>query len=204
MSNEHYFSKDPQAPLRKTLHTLTLRGHPVTLQSASGTFSPAHLDTGTAVLLKYVPALPQLGTFLDLGCGWGPLAMGMALESPEATVWGVDINERALEVAAENAENLGLRNLRLATPESVPPGLQWDVIWSNPPIRVGKTELHSLLARWLPRLTPEGEAWLVVAKKLGSDSLQEWINQGGAGNFVASRHETSRGFRVIRVARRLS
>ena len=174
------------------------------MQSASGTFSPGHLDTGTAVLLKYAPPLPQTGTFLDLGCGWGPLALAMALESPEATVWGTDVNERALEVSTENAGNLGLTHLRFAQPHEVPSELRWDVIWSNPPIRVGKKELHALLAVWLPRLSPAGEAWLVVAKKLGSDSLQEWIDQGGAGDFVASRHETSRGFRVIRVARRSS
>ena len=204
MSTEHYFSEDPQAPLRKTPHTLTLRGHTVTVQSASGTFSPGHLDTGTAVLLKYAPPLPQTGTFLDLGCGWVPLALAMALESPEATVWGTDVNERALEVSTENAGNLGLTHLRFAQPHEVPSELRWDVIWSNPPIRVGKKELHALLAVWLPRLFPAGEAWLVVAKKLGSDSLQEWIDQGGAGDFVASRHETSRGFRVIRVARRSS
>jgi 16S rRNA (guanine1207-N2)-methyltransferase len=204
VSTEHYFSEDPQAPLRKTPHTLTLRGRTVTVQSASGTFSPGHLDTGTAVLLKYAPPLPQTGNFLDLGCGWGPLALAMALESPEATVWGTDVNERALEVATENAGNLGLTHLRFAQPHEVPSELRLDVIWSNPPIRVGKKELHALLAVWLPRLSPAGEAWLVVAKKLGSDSLQEWIDQGGAGDFVASRHETSRGFRVIRVARRSS
>ena len=204
MSTEHYFSEDPQAPLRKTPHTLTLRGHTVTVQSASGTFSPGHLDTGTAVLLKYAPPLPQTGTFLDLGSGWGPLALAMALESPEASVWGTDVNERALEVATENAGNLGLTNLSFAQPHEVPSKLHWDVIWSNPPIRVGKKELHALLALWLPRLSPNGEAWLVVAKKLGADSLQEWIDQGGAGDFTASRHETSRGFRVIRVARRSS
>ena len=204
MSTEHYFSEDPQAPLRKTPHTLTLRGHTVTVQSASGTFSPGHLDTGTAVLLKYAPPLPQTGNFLDLGCGWGPLALAMALESPEATVWGTDVNERALEVSTENAGNLGLTHLRFAQPHEVPSELRLDVIWSNPPIRVGKKELHALLALWLPKLSPGGEAWLVVAKKLGSDSLQEWIDQGGAGDFVASRHETSRGFRVIRVARRSS
>ena len=107
-------------------------------------------------------------------------------------------------MSTENAGNLGLTHLRFAQPHEVPSELRWDVIWSNPPIRVGKKELNALLAVWLPRLSPAGEAWLVVAKKLGSDSLQEWIDQGGAGDFVASRHETSLGFRVIRVARRSS
>jgi 16S rRNA (guanine1207-N2)-methyltransferase len=204
VSTEHYFSEDPQAPLRTTNLTLTLRGHPVTLQSASGTFSPGHLDTGTAVLLKYAPRLPESGTFLDLGCGWGPLTLALALESPQAAVWGVDINDRALEVAGRNAENAHLTNITFARPDAVPADLRFDVIWSNPPIRVGKKELHALLSLWLPRLAPEGEAWLVVAKKLGADSLQEWISSGATGDFEATRYETSRGYRVIRVARRSS
>lgn len=203
MSTDHYFSEDPQVPLRKTPLTLTLRGHTVTMQSASGTFSPGHLDTGTAVLLKYAPHLPETGTFLDLGCGWGPLTLALALESPDASVWGVDVNDRALEVARDNAANARLSSVRFAKPDDVPSDLLFDVIWSNPPIRVGKKELHALLGQWLPRLTPDGEAWLVVAKKLGADSLQEWITSGGVGDFEASRFETSRGFRVIRVSRRL-
>jgi len=204
VSTEHSFSEDPQAPLRKTPLTLTLRGHTVTMESVSGTFSPGHLDTGTAVLLKYAPDLPETGTFIDLGCGWGPLTLALALEAPDASVWGVDVNDRALEVARDNAENAHLSSISFAKPENVPSDVRFDVIWSNPPIRVGKKELHALLALWLPRLTPEGEAWLVVAKKLGADSLQEWITTGGAGDFEASRFETSRGFRVIRVSRRSS
>lgn len=204
MSTEHYFSEDPQAPLRTTTHALTLRGHQVVLESASGTFSPGHLDTGTAVLLKYAPPLPPTGTFMDLGCGWGPLTIAMALESPDAAVWGVDVNERALDVAQGNAANCGTPRVTCARPDEVPPTMTFDVIWSNPPIRVGKQELHALLQVWLPRLSPAGEAWLVVAKKLGSDSLQQWISDGGAGEFDASRWETSRGYRVIRVTRRSS
>ena len=174
------------------------------MQSASGTFSPGHLDAGTAVLLKYAPHLPESGHFLDVGCGWGPLTLALALESPQATVWGVDVNDRALEVARANAHIAHLSNITFSRPEDVPGELSFDIIWSNPPIRVGKKELHALLSQWLPRLSPHGEAWLVVAKKLGSDSLQEWINQGGAGAFEASRYETSRGYRVIRVTRRSS
>lgn len=204
MSTEHYFSEDPHAPLRTTTHNLTLRGHDVVVHSASGTFSPGHLDAGTAVLLKYAPALPDHGTFLDLGCGWGPLTLALALESPGATVWGVDVNERALEITRANAHRAQLSNVTVAKPDAIPGDLTFDVIWSNPPIRVGKKELHALLSHWLPRLSASGEAWLVVAKKLGADSLLEWIKGGEAGDFDASRYETSRGFRIIRVTRRSS
>jgi len=204
VSPDHYFSEDPHSPVRTTAHTLTLRGHDVTVRSASGTFSPDRLDAGTGVLLKYAPGLPCQGCFLDLGCGWGPLTLALALESPQAQVWGIDVNQRARDAARDYAESIGLSNITVCPPEEVPADTVFDVVWSNPPIRVGKKELHALLSRWLPRLSPKGEAWLVVAKKLGSDSLQEWINDGGAGDFEASRYETSRGYRVIRVVRRSS
>ena len=41
-------------------------------------------DKGTAVLLREVPSPPPTGVFLDLGCGWGPLALTLALRSPAA------------------------------------------------------------------------------------------------------------------------
>lgn len=201
MAGEHYFSPDPQSPLRTSVRTLTLRGHEVTLETASGTFSPGGLDAGTEVLLKYAPATPESGTFLDIGCGWGPLAIALALEAPGASVWGVDVNDRALQVARDNAENLGLANIHVTQPHHVPEAQSFDLIWSNPPIRVGKQALHEILALWLPRLSRAGEAYLVVAKKLGADSLLEWLNSGVIPHINAQRIETSRGYRILRVTR---
>lgn len=201
MAGEHYFSPDPQSPLRTSVRTLTLRGHEVTLETASGTFSPGGLDAGTEVLLKYAPATPESGTFLDIGCGWGPLAIALALEAPGASVWGVDVNDRALQVARDNAENLGLANITVTQPHDVPEAQSFDLIWSNPPIRVGKQALHEILALWLPRLGRDGEAYLVVAKKLGADSLLEWLNSGVIPHINAQRIETSRGYRILRVTR---
>ena len=201
MTGEHYFSPSPASPLRKTSLSLTLRGHQVILQSPSGTFSPGSLDAGTAMLLKYAPTAPATGTFLDVGCGWGPLAISLALESPEAAIYGVDVNDRALAAATKNAVSAGTTNTIFGQPETIPPAQSFDLIWSNPPIRVGKDQLHEILTTWLPRLSPEGEAWLVVAKHLGADSLQNWINGGGAGEFQAERTETSKGYRLFRVVR---
>ena len=201
VTGEHYFSPSPASPLRKTSLSLTLRGHQVILQSASGTFSPGSLDAGTAMLLKYAPTAPATGTFLDVGCGWGPLAISLALESPEAAIYGVDVNDRALAAARKNAVSAGTTNAIFGQPETIPPAQSFDLIWSNPPIRVGKNQLHEILTTWLPRLSPAGEAWLVVAKHLGADSLQNWINSGGAGEFQAERTETSKGYRLFRVVR---
>lgn len=201
MAGEHYFSEHPESALTKNIREVQLRGHTVSVITASGTFSPGGLDRGTQVLLKYAPVPPNKGTFLDIGCGWGAISLALALESPEAAIYGVDVNERARQSARDNCEHLGIRNVTICAPEEVPEGLAFDLVWSNPPIRVGKTQLHNILTLWLNRLAPHGEAYLVVAKKLGADSLQEWLNGGEAGAFVCDRMETSAGFRVLRVTR---
>ncbi|MFD6135862.1 class I SAM-dependent methyltransferase, partial [Isoptericola sp. NPDC060257] len=146
---------------------------------------------------REVPAPPASGDLLDLGCGWGPLALTMALASPGATVWAVDVNERALDLLRSTAARLGLKNVRAVRAEDVPDDVRFTAIWSNPPIRVGKAVLHDLLRAWIPRLASDAEAWLVVQKNLGSDSLARWI-EAELGRGV-ERASSSKGFRVLRV-----
>jgi 16S rRNA G1207 methylase RsmC len=171
------------------------------LASAGGVFSADRLDPGTAVLLrKATPPAPGLtGELLDLGCGYGPIACVLATAAPQATVWAVDVNARARELAAANAAALGVADrVRVAAPDQVPTTARFAQIWSNPPVRVGKPELHAMLGRWLPRLLPDGVAWLVVARHLGGDSLQRWlIGQG----WTVARHASQKGYRVLRITR---
>jgi 16S rRNA (guanine1207-N2)-methyltransferase len=138
----------------------------------------------------------------DVGCGWGPITLALATESPEATVFAVDVNERARELTAINAQAHGLHNVHVIEPDAYPEGLDIDCLWSNPPIRIGKEALHQLLTTWLNRLAPDGVAYLVVAKQLGSDSLQRWIAEDGPGAFSCERLTTDKGFRVLEVRRR--
>ena len=201
MTAQHYFSATPDGPLeRRSIH-IQLRGRAAAVVTAGGTFSPEHLDRGTQALLNAAPKPPEIGTALDLGCGWGAISLALAFESPELDVWAVDVNERALLLTGENAKSLGLDRIRPALPADVPEGATCDVIWSNPPIRIGKDALHQLLTDWLPRLNPGGEAWLVVAKKLGGDSLQAWIAAQFGPGLSIERHSTDAGFRVLRVRR---
>lgn len=200
MGSDHYFSASPSSSSRTRTIRATLAGREVELTTAGGVFSPEHLDQGTRVLLDAVPAPPASGDLLDLGCGWGPIALSLALRSPDATVWAVDVNERALELTRQNAARLGLHNVNAVLPDDVPDDVRFAAIWSNPPIRVGKAELHALLERWLPRLdgATGAAAWLVVAKHLGAESLQRWI--GEALGLDVERAANAKGFRVLRVA----
>jgi len=173
----------------------------VQVTTSGGVFSPEHIDRGTQVLLEQMSKPPVSGNLLDLGCGWGPIALSMALASPEATVWAVDVNERALELTRTNAERLGLSNVRAVRPDEVPAELTFSELWSNPPIRVGKAVLHEMLQHWLPRLEDGGEAHLVVAKKLGSDSLLRWMNEELISFGTVERTGNKAGFRVISFTR---
>ncbi len=202
MSSEHYFSTSPSGDAVLRSISVRLAGRDLEVTTANGIFSPERVDTGTQVLLAHTPAPPPGGDFLDLGCGWGPIALTLALESPHATVWAVDVNERALDLVRRNAEALGLPNVNACRPEDVPADVRFRTIWSNPPIRVGKNELHAMLAHWLPRLDTGSDAWLVVARNLGSDSLQRWLQAELPADFAVLRATTSKGYRVLRVRHR--
>lgn len=198
---EHYFtSSAPASEAERRSIRIRLADRTVDVETAPGTFSPDGLDKGTAVLLAEAPPPPATGTFLDLGCGWGPIALTLGLESPDAEVWAVDVNERAMDLARRNAASLGLDRVHVGTAEQVPAELRFDLIWSNPPIRVGKKVLHDLMTTWLPRLSATGEAYLVVQKNLGSDSLQKWLNTE-LPDLVTERFTSVRGFRILRVSR---
>lgn len=197
---EHYFSEDPSTPEQRRSVTVVLRGREVALQTSNGVFSPRGLDKGTSVLLQNVPD-PAGRELLDVGCGWGPIALSMAGAAPAARVTAVDVNERSLGLTRDNAAALGLDNVEALPPEQVPAGRRFDTIWSNPPIRIGKQQLHELLLQWLPRLAAGGTAWLVVQKNLGADSLQKWLAATLGDGFRVSRHATDKGFRVLLVER---
>jgi 16S rRNA G1207 methylase RsmC len=198
VSADHYFSASPQAPARSTDVVFSAAGRTFELAAASGVFSASRLDPGTAVLLRKaeLPA-ETAATLLDVGCGYGPITCVLATVAPAATVYAVDVNSRALELVRTNATALGFGERVVAcTPDEVSPELSFDEIWSNPPIRVGKEELHAILDRWLPRLAPGGTAWLVIARHLGGDSLAQWLRGRG---WQVDRHASQQGFRVLRV-----
>lgn len=194
----HYFDEHPDTASERQVVDVVLPDTAFTLSTDRGVFSHGHVDTGTLLLLQQAPPPSPTGHLLDLGCGAGPVALTLARRSPEATVWAVDVNERARGLTAENAARNSIDNVRVVPPDGVPPGIRFATIWSNPPIRIGKPALHDLLLRWLTRLTDDGTAVLVVQKHLGADSLQRWLHGQG---FPTERLASRAGFRLLRIVR---
>jgi 16S rRNA (guanine1207-N2)-methyltransferase len=190
----HYFDESPATGSAEETIDVELADMSFALRTDRGVFSHGRLDTGTALLLRAAPAPPAAGELLDLGCGAGPIAISLARRSPGARVWAIDVNERARDLCAANAAANALANIIVAAPDDVPADVRFDVVWSNPPIRIGKQALHELLATWLDRLTPSGRAVLVVQKHLGSDSLQRWLGEQG---WPTTRLTSAKGYRLL-------
>ncbi|MDN4162678.1 class I SAM-dependent methyltransferase [Nocardioides abyssi] len=193
-AEDHYFTADPTVAFKRAPITAEVWGRTLPLVSGSGVFAQGRVDIGTSVLFRETDP-PTGGRVLDLGCGYGVIGLAVAVSAPDATVTAVDVNERAVLLANENAAALGVTDrYRAATPDAVDPHAAYDEIWSNPPIRIGKQALHELLLTWLPRLAPGGRAVMVVGKNLGADSLQRWLGEQG---FPTTRLASAKGFRVL-------
>ena len=195
----HYFDVDPSVVSDPRRIRLVLPDLVLELTTDRGVFAKDGVDPGTKLLLMETPVPPPHGDLLDLGCGYGPIAVTLGLRSPGATVWAVDVNRRALALTGGNAEAAGASNVRAVVPEAVPDDVVFAGIWSNPPVRVGKVALQSLLQRWLARLAPGGQAWLVVHKHLGADSLARWLTGQG---FPTERLRSRMGYRILQVEQR--
>jgi 16S rRNA (guanine1207-N2)-methyltransferase len=193
-AGEQYFSSQPGSARRPGIVHVLVPGLHLALRTDAGVFSPRRLDPGTRLLLDAAPPPPPDGDLLDLGCGYGPLALTLAARAQEARV--VDVNQRALMLTAENAAAAGLSNVRCVSPADPALPDRFALIWSNPPVRIGKAALHQMLSSWLGRLTADGAAYLVVQRNLGSDSLQRWLGEAG---WSADRIAARAGYRVLMV-----
>ena len=195
-----YFETNPTVRSRPGTVRLHLPDMDLELGTDRGVFSAERIDAGTELLLREHAHPPASATtLLDVGCGYGPIAVTLARRAPGATVWAVDVNERALELCRANAARHGVGDrVQAVTPDDVPDDVLVDGLWSNPPIRAGKAHLHELLQRWLARLAPTAEARLVVHKHLGADSLARWLTTEG---WTAERLTSRAGYRILRVGR---
>ncbi|GGJ29190.1 class I SAM-dependent methyltransferase [Paenibacillus hunanensis] len=175
---DHYYSSQPGAAHERRKLETELRGRPFTFISDAGVFSKTGIDYGSRVLIEALD-IPQDARVLDVGCGYGPMGLSAAVLAPQGHVTMVDVNERAVELARENAKLNDIHNvdIRVSDLFEAVQGETFTVVITNPPIRAGKETVHTIFEQAAAHLEPGGSLWIVIQKKQGAPSAKAKLEQ---------------------------
>lgn len=196
--NDHYYSADPQSEHRYAETAYAYRGAELRFLTDAGVFSRGEVDFGTQVLLRALPE-EMSGRVLDLGCGWGAVGVSLAKRYPACRVTMSDVNRRALDLAAKNAQSNGVQAQCVQSDGLDAVEGPFDLIVTNPPIRAGKQVIYRLFAQSADKLSPGGALYLVIRKQQGAESAIKYLKT------IFSQVDTvekSGGFWVIRCIKR--
>lgn len=173
----HYFQEDPNLASKERRLALDIDGKNLEFISDNGVFSKDKIDEGSLAFLKVIVPLRLSGKILDLGCGYGPIGLTIALTSPEARVDLADINTRALTLCEENAKRLGLSPRVTILQSNVYENIEgtYDSIVVNPPIRAGKIVTYAMYEGALDHLIDGGSLFIVIRKNQGAPSASKYI-----------------------------
>jgi 16S rRNA (guanine1207-N2)-methyltransferase len=168
MSNQ-YFENNPN--IKSVEHKITFyyKQYMIYLTSDSGIFSKREVDYGTNFLLKSLVVSDKVKDVLDVGCGYGPIGIAMAMEHPGVSVDMIDVNERAIALCKRNIEDNRLSNAH-AFVSNLYQNItkNYDIIVTNPPIRAGKSIIYEIFSQAFDHLNDGGELWVVIQKKQGA------------------------------------
>ncbi|BCB01978.1 class I SAM-dependent methyltransferase [Bacillus sp. KH172YL63] len=171
----HYYSHNPDVESNPQTIDFELRGNAFRFTTDQGVFSKKEVDFGSRVLIEAFQWPEAEGAILDIGCGYGPIGLSLAKEAEERTVHMIDVNERALSLARENAKMNHVQNVSIYQSDRYANVVEKEfaAILTNPPIRAGKETVHSILEQSYDHLKGYGELWVVIQKKQGAPSAME-------------------------------
>ncbi|MCM3706649.1 MULTISPECIES: class I SAM-dependent methyltransferase [Cytobacillus] len=177
--SEHYYSKTQQVDSSPKTWSYTLKEFPFRFKTDNGVFSKGEVDFGSKLLIETFEQPEVDGNILDVGCGYGPIGLTAAKLMPERTVHMVDVNERALGLAKENAELNGIKNVQIYESDRLEStkGNKFAAILTNPPIRAGKKIVHDIFEQSFEALISGGELWVVIQKKQGAPSAIDKLTE---------------------------
>lgn len=175
---DHYYSNQPGAAHDRRVLEATLRGKVFRFTSDAGVFSKTGIDYGSRVLIEAID-IAENAHVLDVGCGYGPMGLSAAYLATKGHVTMVDVNERAVQLAKENAKLNGITNVTILESDlfSAVKGKMFDVILTNPPIRAGKSTVHTIFEEAFEHLNTNGTLWIVIQKKQGAPSAKAKLEE---------------------------
>ena len=192
---EHYYVKQPKSKSQLGLIRTDLRGHFFEFLTSSSVFSKKRIDLGTRLLIESI-ILPEKGWFLDLGCGYGPVGLVAAVSNPNLQVVMVDVNERAVWLAKENAkrchvENVDIRHGFLYKPVR---DMRFDSVVCNPPVSAGMHVVLAVVEDAPKHLEKDGLFQIVLRSKIGSRRVLEQSGKTFGNVEILARKS---GYRVL-------
>ena len=197
----HYFDLDPSVASKERKIEYYIDGRIISLVSDNGVFSKDKIDEGSFAFLKVIVPLRLSGKILDLGCGYGPIGLTVALTSPEARVDLADINTRALALCEKNAELLGLSQRVTVLQSDIYSNIEgtYHSILVNPPIRAGKIVTYTMYEGALSHLIDGGSLFIVIRKNQGAPSASKYI-ESLFGNITLLKRD--KGYYIYQAVKR--
>lgn len=175
----HYYTNQPEVAHNRKQWEFPLRGKNFKFITDSNVFSKGAVDFGSRVLIDAFDDenLPE-GSILDVGCGYGPMGLSLA-HSTERFVEMVDVNERAVELAKENAALNGIGHVKayVSNVYELVESNDFAAVISNPPIRAGKSVVHEIISGSYDKLVSGGTLTIVIQKKQGAPSAQKKMEE---------------------------
>lgn len=197
--SDHYYSQRPGSEHDRRLIETDLLGRQLSFVTDAGVFSKGGLDEGSALLIEHFEASPG-ASIADVGCGYGPIGLYLAKCIPDSIVTMLDVNERALALAKENAVKNNIKNIRVLQSDGLQAVIdeRFDAIATNPPIRAGKATVHRIFEDAHACLGTGGALWVVIRTKQGAPSAKRKLESLFEQVDERAKHKGYRIYRAIK------
>ncbi|MFK2826834.1 class I SAM-dependent methyltransferase [Bacillus sp. B190/17] len=197
----HYFSQTPDSESNPVFWEYSLKGRTFRFKTDAGVFSKKEVDFGSRLLIETFQVPEMEGPVLDAGCGYGPIGLSVASILPDRMVHMIDVNQRALSLAKENAALNHIDNVKIYESDRLGNVHEtgFAAILTNPPIRAGKKVVFDFFRQSYEKLAEGGWLWIVIQKKQGAPSAIKEV-ESLFGN-VETVHR-SKGYYIIKAEKR--
>ena len=173
---EHYYTSAPTSEHEERHFNHVFAGRVLRFQTDAGVFSKQHIDPGSELLCKALPA-DLSGRVLDMGCGWGAMTILTLAKCPGCDITMADVNERALELAKENVAANRMQAKALISDGFANIEGEFEAVITNPPIRAGKAVIYKMFEDAKAHLREGGSLYLVIRKQQGAPSALKFLKE---------------------------
>jgi 16S rRNA (guanine1207-N2)-methyltransferase len=192
---EHYFAAAPKSPAKLGVIRTTLRGRSFEFLTAASVFSKKKVDLGTRLLIETM-VVPETGTVLDVGCGYGAVGIAAAASNPRLHVVMTDVNERAVRLARQNIQKNNVHNAEVRSGYLYEPVKEssFNCILSNPPVSAGMETVKAIITQALTVMKGNASFQMVIRSKIGAKTMPHIFTQTFGSCQVLARKS---GYRVL-------